>query len=371
MKLFIQNKQVTQLRQSDKRARKLFKPPRFPGFAEKPIEEVKTYCKQCVHDLEDQFNDYYEENGGPANFAGRCPSWVPTNMKFLRKSYRKHQITGPLYVSPRLAYNKIRITKPEAFRRFYDCEHQTDPEFVPTREDIQNLKAVAQNVPYKKKLLNKTRRRQPRNIVAINRPIPMNPTITRSSAGLNNTIKRHSLASSNFFTNGTNTETYFIGADTIKLSDFFTVNFLNQFDYYRIKSVQYKAEISNISASGTIVPISVWTSIDLDDSVVPSASTFWERQNKNVTVLTAHRPMAQIARFKPRRLITSTVDDSLKVVAPNEWADMRASAGTDWGCLKYAAICAIGPQANPDPADPMSILLYPHITVEFKGQISI
>jgi len=179
-------------------------------------------------------------------------------------------------------------------------------------------------------------------------------------------------------------------AGGFKVTDFIDTNVNYSFDYFRVKSASVFATWINpiqISAdtAGSMVPpgsnstIEIWNSIDLDDATTPSSiQSFFRRQNKSVTVLTALQPYKKVCTYVPHRRISTNVDASQQIVTrPSDWCDARYADTMLFGNLKMALVAPGGRLGYTHVTNPQNVqdrATYPNIKfqyvveLEFKGK---
>lgn len=169
------------------------------------------------------------------------------------------------------------------------------------------------------------------------------------------------------------------GKDTIgytgsgfRIVDFFENSTISSYDMVRVMKIEYYASLSNIPKQG-VPNCHIYCSQDLDDNQISSFSSFWERENKSLTVLTGTAPTQKICEFTPIRRVSSNVEGSLQIIPKRqEWVDcayVGANNNMLFGNIKIAVVFPDG-QAQYTVSDQGSVLITAKLWCEFKGRIS-
>jgi len=154
-----------------------------------------------------------------------------------------------------------------------------------------------------------------------------------------------------------------------KLTDFFTTETINQFDYYRICKLEYICSLSNIPKQ-TVPNVRIYASEDYDSNVVNSFLELYKRPNKSLTVLSTAAPTQTLITYQPRRRISSNVNPTQQIVTrPKEWCDCAYASDQLHGNVKFGILVPDG-QVQYTVSDQASVLITSKIWVEFKGRVT-
>lgn len=164
-------------------------------------------------------------------------------------------------------------------------------------------------------------------------------------------------------------DTVGVSGTGFKLTDFITTNTISQYDYFRVKKIEYLGSLSNIPRQA-VPNVLVYSSIDWDDVTVSTFPSFMKRPNKALTVFTATAPTQKLLEYVPRRRISGNAESSLQIVpSVNEWLDCAYADSLIFGNAKFGICCPDG-QAQYLVSDQCSVLVSAVLWVEFKGRIS-